>query len=84
MAAVGIGMRTAAEQVKLGFIPLVRERYFFALHTAALEDGLMARLLAALREPGYHRLVDALPGYDAARTGDIESLQDAFRNTGNP
>jgi molybdate transport repressor ModE-like protein len=84
MADVGIGMRTAAEQFKLGFIPLVRERYFFALHTAALEDGLMARLLAALREPGYHRLVDALPGYDAARTGDIESLQDAFRNTGNP
>jgi molybdate transport repressor ModE-like protein len=78
MADVGIGMRTAAEQFKLGFIPLVRERYFFALHTAALEDGLMARLLALLREPGYHRLVDALPGYDAARTGDIESLQDAF------
>jgi molybdate transport repressor ModE-like protein len=78
MADVGIGMRTAAEQFKLGFIPLVRERYFFALHTAALEDGLMARLLAVLREPGYHRLVAALPGYDAARTGDIESLQDAF------
>jgi molybdate transport repressor ModE-like protein len=84
MADVGIGMRTAAEQFKLGFIPLVRERYFFALHTAALEDGLMARLLAVLREPGYHSLVDALPGYDAARTGDIESLQDAFDNTGSP
>jgi molybdate transport repressor ModE-like protein len=84
MADVGIGMRTAAEQFKLGFIPLVRERYFFALHTAALEDGLMARLLAVLREPGYHRLVDALPGYDAARTGDIESLQEAFQHTGSP
>jgi molybdate transport repressor ModE-like protein len=78
MADVGIGMRTAAEQFKLGFIPLVRERYFFALHTAALDDALMARLLAVLREPGYHRMVDALPGYDAARTGNIESLQDAF------
>jgi hypothetical protein len=44
----------------------------------------MARLLALLREPGYHRLVDALPGYDAARTGDIESLQDAFTNKGHP
>jgi molybdate transport repressor ModE-like protein len=84
MADVGIGMRTAAEQFKLGFIPLVRERYFFALNTAALEYGPMARLLALLREPGYHRLVDALPGYDAARTGDIESLQDAFENLGSP
>jgi molybdate transport repressor ModE-like protein len=84
MADIGIGMRTAAEQFKLGFIPLVHERYFFALHTAAIEDGLMARMLAVLREPGYHRLVDALPGYDAARTGDIESLQDAFQHIGAP
>jgi molybdate transport repressor ModE-like protein len=78
MADVGIGMRTAAEQFKLGFIPLVRERYFFALRTAALEDGLMSRLLAVLREPGYQRLVAALPGYNAAHTGEIASLHDAF------
>jgi molybdate-binding protein len=78
MADVGIGMRTAAEQFKLGFIPLQRERYFFALCMDALEDSLMAQLLAVLRQPGYHRLVDALPGYDASRTGSIESIQEAF------
>jgi molybdate-binding protein len=78
MADVGIGMRTAAEQFKLGFVPLLRERYFFALHLDALEDSLMAQLLAVLRQPGYHRLVNALPGYDAARTGSIESIQEAF------
>jgi hypothetical protein len=32
-----------------------------------------------LRQPGYHRLVDALPGYDASRTGSIESLDEAFK-----
>jgi molybdate-binding protein len=78
MADVGIGMRTAAEQFKLGFIPLVRERYFLALHMDALEDSLMAQVLAVLRQPGYHRLVDALPGYDATRTGCIESIQEVF------
>jgi molybdate-binding protein len=78
MADAGIGMRTAAEQFKLGFIPLLRERYFFALHVDALEDSLMAQLLAVLRQPGYHRLVNALPGYDAAHTGMIESIQEAF------
>ena len=78
MADVGVGMRTAAEQFKLGFIPLVRERYFFAVHLDALQDSLMAQLLAILRQPGYHRLVDALPGYDANRTGSIESLEEAF------
>jgi molybdate-binding protein len=71
-------MRTAAEQFKLGFIPLLRERYFFALHIDALEDSLMAQLLAVLRQPGYHRLVNALPGYEADRTGSIESIQEAF------
>lgn len=82
MADVGVGMRTAAEQFKLGFIPLVRERYFFAVHQHALQDSLMAQLLAILRQPGYHRLVDALPGYDASRTGSIESLEEAFGAAG--
>ncbi len=78
MADVGIGMRTAAEQFKLGFIPLVRERYFLALHIDALQDSLMAQMLAVLRQPGYHRLVNALPGYDASRTGSIEAIPEAF------
>jgi hypothetical protein len=37
-----------------------------------------------LRQPGYHRLVNALPGYDAGRTGSIESLQEAFGSAGGP
>jgi molybdate-binding protein len=78
MADVGIGVRTAAERFKLGFIPLLRERYFFALHTDALEDSLMAQLLTVLRQPGYHRLVAALPGYEADFTGRIETLEEAF------
>jgi molybdate transport repressor ModE-like protein len=84
MADVGIGLRIAAEQFKLGFIPLARERYFFALHTEALEDSLMARLLAVLREPGYHQRVAALPGYDAALTGRIDTLDEAFPAVANP
>jgi molybdate-binding protein len=78
MADVGIGMRIAAEQFKLGFIPLAHERYFFALNTEALEDRLMARVLAVLRDPAYHQRVAALPGYDAAHTGRIEALDEAF------
>lgn len=78
MADVGIGMRAAAEQFKLGFIPLVHERYMFAVRTSALEDGTLDGLLAALREPGYQQLVAALPGYDATRTGEVEALRDAF------
>jgi molybdate transport repressor ModE-like protein len=78
MADVGIGVRTAAERFKLDFIPLVWERYFFALRTDALDEPLMRQLLTVLRQPGYHRLVAALPGYDASETGKIESVHEAF------
>lgn len=78
MADVGIGMRTAAEQFKLDFIPLARERYFFALRSDARQDPLMARVLAILASPDFHARVAALPGYDAAHTGRIEGLDQAF------
>jgi molybdate transport repressor ModE-like protein len=78
MADVGIGVRTAAERFKLDFIPLVGERYYFALETTSLEEPLMRQLLAILQQPDYHRIVDALPGYDAADTGKIFSLAQAF------
>jgi molybdate transport repressor ModE-like protein len=80
MADVGIGVRTAAERFKLDFIPLVRERYFFAVRTDALDDPLMRQLVAVLHQDEYHRVVDALPGYDARRTGQIESVGQAFGN----
>lgn len=78
MADVGIGMRTAAEHFKLEFIPLARERYFFALRSDARHDPLMARVLDILRSDDFHARVAALPGYDAARTGRIDGLDQAF------
>ncbi|HEX9172589.1 MAG TPA: substrate-binding domain-containing protein [Telluria sp.] len=78
MGDVGIGVRTAAERFKLDFIPLVWERYFFALRTDALDEPLMRQLLTVVRQPGYHRQVAALPGYDASETGKIESVHEAF------
>jgi molybdate transport repressor ModE-like protein len=78
MADVGIGVRTAAERFKLDFIPLARERYFFALRTDALEEPLMRQLFAVLKHADYHRMVNALPGYDAACTGAVETIGQAF------
>jgi molybdate transport repressor ModE-like protein len=74
MADVGIGVQTAAERFNLDFIPLVRERYYFALSTAALDDPLMRQLIGVLQQPAYHATVNALPGYDAADTGRIFAL----------
>lgn len=76
MADVGIGVQTAAQRFNLDFIPLVRERYYFALSIAALDDPLMRQLIAVLQQPAYHAIVNALPGYDAGDTGKVFELDD--------
>ena len=78
MADVGIGVRTAAQRFNLDFIPLVRERYFFALPIAAVQEPLMQQMISILQLPEYHKAVDKLTGYDAADTGKILTLDEAF------
>ncbi len=78
MADVGLGVRTAAQRFNLDFIPLVRERYFFAIRSEALGDPLVRQFLGILQLPEYHARVNELTGYDAADTGKIMSLAQAF------
>jgi molybdate transport repressor ModE-like protein len=78
MADVGIGISTAAERFGLDFIPLVKERYFFALPLSAADDPLLQQLIAILQSAAYRQVVAALPGYDAGATGAILTLAQAF------
>ncbi|MBD8529878.1 MULTISPECIES: substrate-binding domain-containing protein [unclassified Massilia] len=78
MADAGFGMQAAAAQFKLDFLPLVREHYYFALRRDAVDEPAMRQLFEVMRNPAYHRLVAALPGYDAAGTGELVSIAEAF------
>jgi len=78
MADAGFGMQAAAAQFKLDFLPLVREHYYFALRRDAVDEPAMRQLFEVMRNPSYHRLVAALPGYDAAGTGELVSIAEAF------
>ena len=78
MADVGIGVRTAAQRFGLDFIPLVSERYFFAMPAAAADEPLLRQLIAILQSPAYHKVVAGLPGYDASHTGNILTMPQAF------
>ena len=78
MADVGFGVQTAAERFKLDFIPLVRERYFFAVNAETLEKPQTQQLVAVLRSRGFRDVVNQLPGYDATDTGEILTLSEAF------
>lgn len=78
MADAGIGVQTAAHRFGLHFIPLLKERYFFALPANATDRKDLRPLLAVLQSPAYRGRVAALKGYDAGRTGSILTLEEAF------
>jgi molybdate-binding protein len=78
MADVGFGIRTAAQRFGLEFIPLLRERYFFAVPVTSARQPMMQQLISILQTPVYHDKVNELTGYDASDTGTILSLSEAF------
>jgi molybdate transport repressor ModE-like protein len=78
MADVGIGVQTAAQRFGLPFIPLVRERYFFALPTASLTRPAMRTVLDLMQSPVYRSSVSSLVGYEAGETGRVLSVTEAF------
>ncbi|MFI5445845.1 substrate-binding domain-containing protein [Polaromonas sp. UC242_47] len=82
MAEVGFGVQTPAERFGLEFIPLVRERYFFAVPVAALDDPLVQQVITILQSDAFREEVNALAGYDATDTGKILSLAEAFGSSG--
>ena len=78
MADVGFGVHTAAERFKLDFIPLIRERYFFAVTSESLEQAPMQQVVDVLRSDNFSGVVNQLPGYDGSDTGTILTLNEAF------
>ncbi|AMO93868.1 bacterial regulatory helix-turn-helix, lysR family protein [Collimonas fungivorans] len=80
MADVGFGVQTAAHRFGLDFIPLVRERYFFAVSSATMKDPLMQQVIAILQSASFRDIVNQLNGYDGSATGEILSLSEAFES----
>ena len=78
MADVGIGVQTAAHRFGLHFIPLLKERYFFALPADALEREELRPVLTVLRSAAFRARVAALKGYEAADTGKLIPVAAAF------
>ncbi len=78
MADVGIGVQTAAQRFGLHFIPLLRERYFFAVPAGALQSEALRPVLGVLRSAAFRARVTALRGYEAAQTGQVLTLAEAF------
>ncbi|MDR3388320.1 MAG: substrate-binding domain-containing protein [Rudaea sp.] len=78
MADTGLGIETPAQRFGLDFIPLVKERYFFLVRADVANSPAILQVLAILRSPGFRKVVDALPGYDATYCGRMQEVNAAF------
>jgi molybdate transport repressor ModE-like protein len=81
MADVGFGIETAARQFNLDFIPLVRERYFFACSPEPESHPTVSQVLNVLRGRDLHKGIAQLAGYDPSRCGEIFTLEEAFSDS---
>jgi len=72
-AEAGLGLRSAATQVGLDFVPLVWEP--FQVATTQTMSGGLAPLLEALADVATAERIDALGGYDTAGAGEVTELR---------
>jgi len=70
-ADAGLGIATVAHQARLGFVPLVEERYDLAVWRAAYFEPPMQRLLAFARTARFAERARKLTGYDVSGLGTV-------------
>jgi putative molybdopterin biosynthesis protein len=73
-ADAGFGLRAAAAQYELGFVPLVRERYLLVFRAKEARSEAIVRLIGMLRSPRFGRMVRPLAGYQTTGAGTILAL----------
>ena len=68
-ADVGLGIRAAANALKLDFVPVTEERYDLVIPQAHWDTGHIKSLLGVLNDPGFRAAVEGLGGYSIRTTG---------------
>ena len=74
-ADAGIGVRAAAAQLDLGFVPVLRERYWLVMRERTLATVAGQRLVAALRDKAFARLARKFVGYAFGNAGTVSSVE---------
>lgn len=70
-ADCGLGIASAAEALRLDFIPVGKERYDLVIPRVHYESDLLRPLLNLITGPDLRRAVAALSGYDTTRMGEV-------------
>lgn len=66
-----LGLRAMADQLRLGFVPLLRERFDILVDRKAWFDPALQRLHAFLRSDGFRARAAELAGYDVSGLGRV-------------
>jgi putative molybdopterin biosynthesis protein len=78
MADAGFGIRAAAAQYGLDFVPMANEDYFLLCRNEMLKKRSLHTLVRWLQSPEFRAIVTQLPGYDCARAGETASIGEAM------
>jgi putative molybdopterin biosynthesis protein len=77
-ADAGFGIKAAAAEYGLDFLPLLTERYYFACRREVLESPPVQSFLAALRGAEMREILGRLGGYGSGVTGQVFAIGDAL------
>lgn len=73
-ADAGICLRLAGDEAGLRFLSVRREAYDLCLPAGSLDDPRARALIRVVRSGAYRRLLRDLPGYETARTGELQPV----------
>jgi len=77
-ADAGYGIKAAAAEYELDYIPLLTERYYLACRREALAASPLKEFLALLGSDEFGDILAALPGYGNGITGQVFEIGDAL------
>jgi len=76
-ADAGLGIKAAAENLGLNFVPLLSEAYVLAVANDISENHV-PRLRELLKSSGFREQVANVPGYDTTNAGQVLDFDDLF------
>lgn len=75
VADCGLAVKSAANIMKLNFIPVGNENYDFLLYADMLEDERIQKFIEVLRSDEFKEQVEKIGGYGIDRLGEIEVVK---------
>jgi molybdate-binding protein/DNA-binding XRE family transcriptional regulator len=73
-ADIGVCLRLVSEEAGLGFLSVREEEYDFCYPAEIEGDSRIQALVETVRSSSYRGVLSDLPGYDAAKTGELERI----------